>query len=426
MWGIDPDPTNARILVVPEPRNRSLRFQMLEAFGGQLSEYLTQFNDTVEVVRGRGATVEDECVDAPQLVLPNEATADWLFDVVGRFTRSLPTTGDDPVPAVVPETGKHLSFLGGMHQIPGSCLTLVATSTLTEHFCTGQLSGEDLNLAALLGWIDPGDHASGSIAAAVGELQPPAGPVSDPHWDAGVLESAIAQWHAAETDAHRDQVQAELMDDLREQLIDAWSGCWVAIEHLRRFEPAEHVDARWDLDRRAWTKHSERVATGEARFRNVPTPVQAAVSLARSEDATSELAAQMAMDDPAVMARDIASGEALAGRIIRVDVAHREIVNNRRALRPLLELVPRVPFHKPVGTMTYLATAPTVAAEVVGTSANGVVRLKIVKGALRANTIGLLPSVGMEAVFSQHHLGEYYPRTVPDGIPWTHQLPEES
>jgi hypothetical protein len=216
------------------------------------------------------------------------------------------------------------------------------------------------------------------------------------------------------------------MDDLRAQLIDAWSGCWVALDHLRRFEPAEHVDARWDLDRRAWTRHSARVATGEARFRNLPTPVQAAVSLARSEDATSELAAQMAMDDPAVMARDIASGEALAGRITRVDVAHREVVNNRRVVRPVLELVPRVPFHRPVGTVTYLASSPTVAAEVVETSPDGVVRLKIVKGALSANTIGRLPSVGMDAVFSQHHLGEYYPRTVPDEIPWTHQLSEEA
>ena len=93
------------------------------------------------------------CLDAPQLVVPNAATADWLGGIVGRFTRNLRSDGDAPAPLSVPLAGKHLSFFADL--LPGSSLVLAATDALTIHWQTGQLPSEDLNLAALLGWIDP-------------------------------------------------------------------------------------------------------------------------------------------------------------------------------------------------------------------------------------------------------------------------------
>ena len=81
--------------------------------------------------------------------------------------------------------------------MPGSSLVLAATDALTTHWQTGQLPSEDLNLAALLGWIDPPVGMDGPQAARAGEEAPPAGPDSDPNWDAETLTELVQEWHAA-------------------------------------------------------------------------------------------------------------------------------------------------------------------------------------------------------------------------------------
>ena len=149
VWGTDRGET-PHCTVVPEPRNRALRFEALNEFATDLLPYLSQFEASDD-----GGT----CVDAPQLVVPNAATAEWLGGIVGRFTRNLRTDGDAPPPASVPTAGKHLSFFGDLP--PGSSLVIAATEALTLHWQTGQLPSEDLNLAALLGWIAPPDGLDG-------------------------------------------------------------------------------------------------------------------------------------------------------------------------------------------------------------------------------------------------------------------------
>jgi hypothetical protein len=69
---------------------------------------------------------------------------------------------------------------------------------------------------------------------------------------------------------------------------------------------------------------------GTARFRRVPTPLQAARTLNRVEERTEELAAQMSLDDPAVMARAVARGDAAAGTVVAVDPTRREANANGR------------------------------------------------------------------------------------------------
>ena len=84
------------------------------------------------------------------------------------------TDGDAPAPPAVPLAGKHLSFFADL--MPGSSLVLAATEiVLTTHWQTGQLPSEDLNLAALLGWIDPPAGMDSPQAAREGEASPPAG-----------------------------------------------------------------------------------------------------------------------------------------------------------------------------------------------------------------------------------------------------------
>ena len=147
MWGTSRD-EEPHCIVVPEPRNRDLRFEALAEFAVEFLAYLSEFE---------GRDEAGMCLDAPQLIVPNAATADWLGGIVGRFTRNLRADGDAPVPPSVPLAGKNLSYFADL--MPGSSLVLAATDALTTHWQTGQLPSEDLNLAALLGWVrPPGRH----------------------------------------------------------------------------------------------------------------------------------------------------------------------------------------------------------------------------------------------------------------------------
>ena len=84
MWGTSRD-EEPRCIVVPEPRNRDLRFETLAEFASEFLAYLSEFE---------GRDEDGMCLDAPQIVVPNAATADWLGGIVGRFTRNLGADGD--------------------------------------------------------------------------------------------------------------------------------------------------------------------------------------------------------------------------------------------------------------------------------------------------------------------------------------------
>ncbi|MCC7363537.1 MAG: hypothetical protein IT303_04125 [Dehalococcoidia bacterium] len=399
-------------MVVPEPRNRSLRFEALAEFAAEFLAYLSEFERRDET---------GLCHDAPQLVVPNAATADWLGGIVGRFTRNLRTDGNAPAPPSVPSAGKHLSFFADL--VPGSSLVLVATDALTTHWQTGQLPSEDLNLAALLGWIDPPAGMDGPEAARVGEATPPAGPDSDPNWDAGVLAGLIQAWHGASGVAALSAVRCEIEDEIREQLTPAWTACWRALDRLASLPAADHVTSRWLRDRRSWTEHCDRVAQGRAYFRNIPTPVQAASRLRVLEACTEDLQREMAWDDPLVMAAVVASGEALAGRVVATDTERRTRNHNGRSVRrPLITIEPAIEFTRPAGTTLFLSRHPNVKLEMLPSNGSQVIRAEVVKGANQRATIGLLPNLGDEVVLSPYGSPEFYQRSTVENVPWTHQL----
>ena len=410
MWGTSRD-EEPRCIVVPEPRNRDLRFAALAEFAAEFLAYLSEFE---------GRDEAGMCRDAPQLVVPNTATADWLSGIVGRFTRNLRTDGDAPVPLSVPLAGKHLSFFTG--PMPGSSLVLAATEALTTHWQTGQLPSEDLNLAALLGWIDPPVGMNGPQASRAGEASPPAGPDSDPNWDAEILAELIQEWHAADNDARRSGVRRELEAEIREQLTPAWANCWRALDRLGSLPAAAHVTSRWQLDRRSWTGHCDRVAEGRAYFRNIPTPVLDASQLRKLEARTDDLQREMAWDDPLVMAAVVASGEALAGRVVAADPERRiRNANGNRVRRPLITIEPFLEFTRPAGTTLFLSTSPGVELEVLPSDGSGLIRAEVLRGANQSTNIGLLPNSGEEVVLSPYGKPEFYQQSRVEDIPWTHQ-----
>ncbi|MGD8148675.1 hypothetical protein [Ornithinimicrobium sp. Y1694] len=412
LWGTD-HTAEPHCMVVPEPRNRGLRFTELNSFAMELLDYLSQFD----------ARDDDTCLDAPQIVVPNTQTAAWLGGIVGRFTRNLRTEGDAAAPPAVPLAGKHLSFLGD--RLPGSSMLIALTDVLATHWQTGQLPSEDANLGTLLGWIDPPDGTDGPAAALAGERMPPAGPDSDPNWDADKLAELVQAWHAAENvddDARMASVRGRLEDEVREQLTPAWASCWRGLRLMSSLQPAAHVGTRWAADLRDWTAHSDRIVNGRAYFRNIPTPTQAAMQLKMLEERTEQLQHEMAWDDPLVMATFVASGEALAGRVIAVDPDRRtQSGSGRQQRRPLITIAPRIDFARPTGTKLYLSTHPGVAIEVLPTGTDGSIPVEVTSGANTNPTIDRLPSVGDEVVFSPFGRAQFYPHSRVTEIPWTHQ-----
>lgn len=431
MWGTCPDPTRASFLAVPEPRNRTLRFEALELFGNAMDAYLAPVWQRVtapKTSRGRVVGTTDVCLDAPQIVVPNAATCAWLFGIVGRFTRYLPTDGPDGVPEVIRRTGANLTFFDVMRATPGGSVALAATDLLSVHFITGQLNGERQNLAAALAWVDPGDGLDGPEAAALAEHKPPAGPQSDPGWDADELEHLVARYHEA-TGAGKERARAALATSARAQLVPGWADTWRALAVVRQLPPAGHTDERWERDRYYWARHTERVDASEARFTRVPGALQAARGLRRQERLTEDLAAQMALDDPAIMAHAVARGDALMGSVVAVDALRREPnANGRLVTRPRMSVAAAVPFDRPPGTGLHLASAPAVTTLVdsITLDADGrqLVHLTVTAGAQTASTRGRLPTPGSHVVLSPFGPVDKYPDTLPDEVPWTHRLPE--
>ena len=419
MWGTDPEQA-PKTVVVPEPRNRDLRFKALAHFGADFLNYLDNFADPV-LDTVRGGQNDFVCEEAPQILVPNQATADWLFGIVGRFTRHLQSKPGQPIPEAVPRAGRYLSFF---HQpIPGSSLVLAATDLLSGHWQTGQLPSEDLNLSALLSWIEPPPGSDGPTAARAAELLPPAGPLSDPNWDAQVFAELVGHWRDASTDTERATVRDELDIEIRAQLEHSWTACWQARRLLAGLPEADSVAGRWERDRIDWTRQRAAVEAGTARYRNIPTPVQAARTLWFLEQRTTDLEADMALDDPLMMAGYVTSGEAVTGRVIAVDKDRMIQGPKRRVRRPLVTIEPFLPFTRPVGTVLFLAAAPEVELEVVG-HINGTVLLQVNRGAVLPRNFGRLPSPEDEVTVSPFGKRDRYPMPQYADVPWTHRMPE--
>jgi hypothetical protein len=69
----------------------------------------------------------------------------------------------------VPLVGRWLTFYCDRREVPASSIMLAVTDALAMHWATGQSPAEDLNLASILGWIDPPPGLTGAEAAARAE-----------------------------------------------------------------------------------------------------------------------------------------------------------------------------------------------------------------------------------------------------------------
>jgi hypothetical protein len=332
---IGTDPARPALFVVPQPRNRDLRFAFAADLAAPVLNHIESCTRRAETVRGR-----QRFLHAPQLLVPNPAGIGFV-KLFGRSTRFRRTTGPYPVQPQVPLLGRWLTYFAERAEHPGSSSMLAMTDALTQHWATGQSALEDANLAAVLGWTDPPAGSTGAEAALRAEdpLQwPPAGPSTDPTFDNEVLAPKIRAYDAAEPSSPRRRRALEALErELRGQLEATWQLMWRAVDLLRTLPPADSVAERWANDRREFTSDHEYVSGGGFPQARRDGAVAAARRLQTLEREQTSYDAARALDDPLVMANHRVTGEAFLGTVVEVE-RNRRITSDKGRLvtRPLI------------------------------------------------------------------------------------------
>ncbi|MFF9811978.1 hypothetical protein [Streptomyces sp. NPDC014006] len=452
-----------RLLVVPQPRDRDLRFAFLAELADVVLPYLESYGDVVEAAErtetdpetGKRVKVEvDLCADAPQLIVPSRAGVD-LVRLLGRSMRFRRTAEQEPetpypAPPRVPLLGRWFTHYAERARVPGSSLLPALTEVLARHWATGQSGLEDQHLGALLAWIDPPEGTSGAEAALEAELArdaggqlrcPPAGPATDPAFDNKLLAPAIERYDRARTAlaAAEDGLEAderlgalsraeEEIRGLVEQVtLPTWDKVWRGLDLLRALPPGAHVEERWTRDRWSFTGHRDRVLDGEPPQPRRDDAVTAANKLAAREREQARLEAQEALDDPLVMAGRRLAGEAFAGEVTDVTMAYSE--GKRPSPRPLVTVRTDDRPHLGERAKVYrsLGGRPQ-SAEFVGAEEDGallVLRILDKMGRGKEPEEGSVPEKGDRVCFTlfEHEQRGGAKLPDPEDTPWTHGGP---
>lgn len=452
-----------RLLVVPQPRDRDLRFAFLAELADVVLPYIDSCAEAVEAAErsetdpetGKRVKVEVElCADAPQLIVPSRAGID-LVRLLGRSMRFRRTAEQDPqtphpAPPRVPLLGRWLTHFAERARVPGSSLLLALTDVLALHWTTGQSALEDQHLGALLAWISPPDGVSGAEAAlraererdAAGQLLcPPAGPATDPAFDNKLLAPAIERYDrargalaAAEDGLAADErlgalteAEQHIRDLVRRCALPTWEKVWEGLDLLRALPEGARVRERWTRDRWSFTGHRDRVLAGEPPQPRRDDAVTAANKLAAREREQARLDAQQALDDPLVMAGRRLAGEAFAGEVTDVTMAYSE--GKRPAPRPLVTVrtEDRPLLGERVRVYRSLDGRPQ-SAEVVAREEDGtliVLRILDKMGRGKEPETGSVPEKGDRVCFTlfEHEQRGGAKLPDPENTPWTHGGP---
>ncbi|MGW1762914.1 hypothetical protein ACWCQL_02280 [Streptomyces sp. NPDC002073] len=447
-----------RLLVVPQPRDRDLRWSFLADLAEEVLPHIDGYADDVEPAErtetdpatGKKTKVAAElCLDAPQLVVPSAAGVEYVR-LLGRSMRFRRTAEQDPdapypAPARVPLLGRWFTHLAERSRMPGSALLLSATGLLSRHWATGQSSLEDQHLGALLAWIAPDPAAGGTgaeqaLRAELGRdaqgqlLVPPAGPATDPAFDNRLLAPAMARYDAARSAHPADPAAVIAAEDAVRALVDSrlrptWHAVWQALDLVRELPPGERTEQRWTGDRWSYTGHRDRVRAGEPPQPRQDDAVTAARKLGRRETEQARLDAQEALDDPLVMAARRFTGEAFAGEVTEVVMEWTD--SKRPSPRPLVTVATedRPQLDGPVKVYRSLAGRAQ-SAEFVRREDGGALVLRLLDkmGRGREPEEGSVPGKGDRICWT---LFEHEPRSgprlpEPEDTPWTHGGPPGS
>jgi|SRR5580658_615145 hypothetical protein len=427
------DPESAELLVVSQPRNRDQRFAFAARLASIVVGYIDSYRSLTETVRSGRDGERQRLAAAPQILVPNPATAAFVR-LLGRSTRLRRPDGEHAVDPAVPVLGRWLTFLAERNEVPGSCLLLAMTQALALHWASGQSAVEDLNLAALMGWIDPPAGVTGLEAALAAEdplAWPPAGPATDPVFDNEVLARLITECSRPGVSAARQQIAVlNMQNALRGQLVPTWNLMWRSVTLLRSLPAGAHVAARWDSDRDAFTSYCEHLRDGGPPQPRRDSAVAAASRLNSLERAQASYAAQRAFDDPLVLAQYRLTGEAFGGLVTAADPDRLDTSSSRRKLRPLITLSTQDPLRIEAGDTVISPARPSQSAVVISVSADAggaLVVLELTGGMGRALKAapGSVPAIGERLCYTTLS-DRFQPRgsfPAREDTPWTHGGP---
>jgi hypothetical protein len=143
--------------------------------------------------------------------------------------------------------------------------------------------------------------------------------------------------------------------------------------------------------------------------------------LADWERHQADLECQEVLEDPLAMAAALAQGQAIRGKVVKVEADHFEPSGSgkRMVARPILTLLLAEACPFPAGSELWWSLFPgSVKVQVIQTDPSGsgsCVVLKVIAG-----MTGTLPKVGDEPIFSVYTTSWVPPAALPPETPWTH------
>ncbi len=367
------DRSSPTLLMVPQPRNRTLRFEFANHLALILHGYIGGLATPVAVRGGKGRPATTRFADAPQVWVPNRAGIDF-FRLFGRSTRFRSTTGPYAVEPAVPRLGQWLTFLAERAEYPGSSMMVAATEALALH---------------------------------------------------------LRAYDQAADESQRRRAVTRLERALRGQLDPTWQLMWQAIDQLHALLAGEHVAHRWSQDADAFFQYHTYLTEGGRPQPKRDSAVAAAVRLDQLERLQAEYDAQRAFDDPLVMAEYRLTGDAFAGIVTAADPGRHVGSGRNTKLRPLITVLTQDPTRLAPGdgpvTDRQRPNQTAAIAEVVETLYGVEITLELANGMGRGRVApaGTMPAVGDRVCYSaltdRHQPRGTFPAR--EDTPWTHGGP---
>lgn len=411
-WGFGPQ--DLTVVAPGEPRDRELAFR-------ELTKVAKAFNRWFETPEERD--------EPPQIVLPNRGNL-TLLGRLGRRLAFLPTDGDRPADPELVRFGRHLLFLAQHARRPGQQLVVVLTDLLSSHWVTGLSPLEDQNLPALDAAIAPPAGKTAHEAAFDAE-KIEIGPLP-PEQDDEKVDKLLQAFNAKRKRSTDESIvncpeREAIRKHYRELVERGWPLLWRCMQRERPVKDAPSVGRRWKEDLETLDWHIQWVVAQGGRYRTRDTHPRAARRLRKWEEAQRLLQAEEAVDDPLRMAPYLLANQAVAGKVVGVDMAHYGQGPKNRVRRPLVALETDERCTIPRGKALFWTETPDKRAYVLVdvSSVRGGSRWRITLEHATGSDCAR-PEVGREAVFSIHHTNADPPLTLPDVGPWTHQKPVDT
>ncbi|HWP44696.1 MAG TPA: hypothetical protein VNO14_15720, partial [Blastocatellia bacterium] len=289
----------ASIFCVPDPRRRDDQGTLFNHIAALINPY---FESCL-----RAATY-------PQLWVTSSAAAthiDVLADRL-RYNRH-----DE----ILKRLGDNLTYLTTRFRHEGQLSLLAATQALSMHWATGQDSGEDEHLLALLTWINPPEGRPLLDVVAEAEAVP-MGVNTDPEFDSGVLAPLVDRYNAlVERKASATEL-ASIAKKIEQNLKPVVSRIYDTIQRAITILVAAELPLLPDLgelERREAEEFSSYKAYCSRGY-SIPMrdrPRRAAFVLAAREDSLENYEAAVLIGDRVARAQGRLKGDVVVGKVTK-------------------------------------------------------------------------------------------------------------